>query len=80
MTDIPATVARVERMVVCTPPSTEWVRPAMLYSANLAGADETCSLDGMQALTVVAYVALPDLAPVDMIVSAGNKYVTEAER
>jgi len=52
----------------------------MLYSANLAGADETCSLDGMQALTVVAYVALPDLAPVDMIVSAGNKYVTEAER
>jgi sulfopropanediol 3-dehydrogenase len=78
MTVIPAKVAGVERVVVSTPPSGGRVPPAMLYSANLAGADEIYSLGGMQALAAMAYGALPDLAPVDMLVGAGNKYVTEA--
>lgn len=80
MTVIPAKVAGVERVVVCTPPSGGRVPPAMLYSARLAGADEIYALGGIQALAAMAYGSLPDLEPVDMLVGAGNKYVTEAKR
>jgi sulfopropanediol 3-dehydrogenase len=80
MTVIPAKVAGVERVVVCTPPAGGRVPPAMLYSANLAGADQIYALGGIQAMAAMAYGALPDLAPVDVLVGAGNPYVTEAKR
>jgi sulfopropanediol 3-dehydrogenase len=80
MTATVAKVAGVERVVMCTPPMGGRIPPAMLYSAKLAGADEIYAVGGMQALAAMAYGALPDLEPVDMLVGAGNKYVTEAKR
>jgi sulfopropanediol 3-dehydrogenase len=80
MSVIPAKVAGVERVVVCTPPTGGRVPPAMLYSTNLAGADEIYALGGTQALAAMAYGALPGLEPVDMLVGPGNQYVYEAKR
>ena len=77
---VPAKVASVERVVVCTPPANGRVPPALLYSAHMAGADEIYALGGIQAVAAMAYGALPDLEPVDMLVGPGNKYVVEAKR
>ena len=80
MTIIPAKVAGVRHVVVCTPPSGGSVPPAMLYAAHRAGADAIYAVGGMQALAAMAYGALAGLAPVDMLVGAGNRFVTEAKR
>ncbi len=80
MTIIPAKVAGVERVIMCTPPKDGRVPPAMLYSAHLAGVDEIYVLGGMQALAAMAYGGLSGLEPVDILVGAGNKYVMEAKR
>lgn len=80
MTIIPAKVAGVGRVVVCTPPAGGRVPPAMLYAAHQAGADAIYSVGGMQALGAMAYGALPGMDAVDMIVGAGNRFVTEAKR
>ena len=80
MSVIPAKVAGVERVIVCTPPSGGRVPPGTLYSIYLAGADEIYALGGTQALAAMAYGALPGLDPVDMLVGPGNQYVYEAKR
>ena len=80
MSVIPAKVAGVERVIVCTPPSGGRVPPGTLYSIHLAGADEIYALGGTQALAAMAYGALPGLDPVDMLVGPGNQYVYEAKR
>jgi sulfopropanediol 3-dehydrogenase len=77
---IPAKVAGVERVVVCTPPANGRVPPALLYSAHMAGADEIYAIGGVQAVAAMAYGGLPDLEPVAMLVGPGNKYVVEAKR
>jgi sulfopropanediol 3-dehydrogenase len=51
----------------------------MLYAMASSGADEIVCLGGVQALAALAF-GLGDLAPVDMIVGAGNAYVAEAKR
>jgi sulfopropanediol 3-dehydrogenase len=47
---------------------------------RLGGADEIHALGGVQAMAAMAFGALEDLAPVDMLVGAGNVYVAEAKR
>ena len=51
----------------------------MLYTADLCGADAIYSLGGVQAVAAMAF-GLEGEPPVDMIVGAGNAYVTEAKR
>jgi sulfopropanediol 3-dehydrogenase len=51
----------------------------MLYTADLCGADAVYSLGGVQAVAAMAF-GLEGEAPVDMIVGAGNAFVTEAKR
>ena len=80
MSIIPARVAGVERVVMSTPPMGGRVPPAVLYSADLAGADAIYSLGGVQALASMAYGLLPDLEPVDMLIGPGNAFVVEAKR
>lgn len=81
MSVVPARVAGVERVVVCTPPTRSGaVNPGLLYAATRAGADAVYALGGVQALGAMAYGVLPELEPVDMIVGPGNQYVVEAKR
>jgi sulfopropanediol 3-dehydrogenase len=80
MTVLVPKVAGVPRVVACSPPwRGQGIHPAMLYSMATSGADEILCLGGVQALAAVAF-GVGDLAPVDMIVGAGNAYVAEAKR
>lgn len=80
MTVLVPKVAGVERVLAATPPQGGGPgHPAMLHTAALSGADAIFSLGGVQAVAAMAY-GLEDEEPVDMIVGAGNAYVTEAKR
>src|SRR3954452_11909763 len=80
MTVLVPKVAGVETVLACSPPRGGGAgHPAMLYTADLCGADGVYSLGGVQAMAAMAF-GLEGEAPVDMIVGAGNAYVTEAKR
>jgi sulfopropanediol 3-dehydrogenase len=80
MTVLVPKVAGVGRVLACTAPQAEGPgHPAMLYTADLCGADAVFSLGGVQAVAAMAF-GLEGEEPVDMIVGAGNAYVTEAKR
>ncbi len=75
-----AKTAGVPTVTACTPPvSPERGNAAVLYAAHLAGVDRAFVIGGVQALAAMAF-GLLDGQPVDMLVGAGNAYVTEAKR
>ncbi len=56
MTVVPAVVAGVEEIVVCTPPQTDGTVPAaVLYAAKRAGATHVARSGGAQAVAAMAY-------------------------
>ena len=80
MTVLVPKVAGVDTVLACTPPRGGGPgHPAMLHTAQLCGADAVHSLGGVQAIAAMAF-GLEGHEPVDMIVGAGNAYVTEAKR
>ncbi|MEM6487599.1 MAG: histidinol dehydrogenase [Pseudomonadota bacterium] len=79
MNAIPATVAGVERLVMCTPTPDGQVNPLVLAAARLAGVDTVWRIGGAQAIAAMAYGAAP-IDPVDVIVGPGNAYVAAAKR
>ena len=74
MTTIPAQVAGVPRIVVCSP------KPARetLAAAHLAGVTEMYRTGGAQAVAALAY-GTETIRRVDKIVGPGNLYVTAAK-
>jgi sulfopropanediol 3-dehydrogenase len=75
-----AKAAGVPTVLACTPPTAEQGgHPAVLYAAYLSGVDRAFALGGVQALAAMAFGLLGD-QPADMLVGAGNAYVTEAKR
>jgi histidinol dehydrogenase/sulfopropanediol 3-dehydrogenase len=76
MTVIPAKVAGVEDIIVCTPPN---VHPAVLYAAHLSGATRIFRVGGAQAIAAMAF-GTESIPAVDKIVGPGNKFVNEAKR
>jgi histidinol dehydrogenase len=80
MTVVPAVVAGVEGVVVCTPPSPDGsIHPAVLYAAARAGATVVAKVGGAQAVAALAF-GTASIQAVDRIVGPGNVYVTEAKR
>jgi histidinol dehydrogenase len=78
MTVIPAQVARVERIVVISPPE---IDPGILAAADYLGITEVWQIGGAQAIAALAYgISEIALAPVDKIVGPGNIYVTLAKK
>jgi sulfopropanediol 3-dehydrogenase len=81
MTVLVAKTAGVEQVVGCAPPQREkGIHPAMLYAMHTSGADAVLCLGGVQALAAMTFGLIDGLAPVDMLVGAGNAYVAEAKR
>jgi sulfopropanediol 3-dehydrogenase len=81
MTILVAKVAGVSQVVGAAPPQRErGLHPAMLYAMHTSGADAVICLGGVQALAALAFGLIDGLAPVDMLVGAGNAYVAEAKR
>ena len=80
MTVLVPKVAGVDRVVACAPPwKGKGIHPAMLHAMATSGADEIVCLGGVQALASLAF-GIDEVAPVDMLVGAGNVYVAEAKR
>ena len=76
MTVIPARVAGVPEVVVCSPPP---IADGILAAAALAGVDEVYPIGGAQAVAALAY-GTESIRPVDVIVGPGNIWVAEAKR
>jgi histidinol dehydrogenase len=80
MTVVPAKVAGVEDVVVCTPPLPDGsISPAVLVAAGRAGAGRVVKAGGAHAVAALAY-GTASVPPVDRIVGPGNVYVTAAKR
>jgi sulfopropanediol 3-dehydrogenase len=80
MTTIVPAAAGVGRIVTCAPPyGGRGIDPAMLYAMHTGGADVVLCIGGAHGLAALAF-GIEDIAPVDMIVGAGNAYVAEAKR
>ena len=76
----PARVAGVDEVVLCVPPAPDGsVDDATLAAAAIAGVDEVYRVGGAQAVAAMAY-GTESIAPVDVIVGPGNRYVAEAKR
>jgi histidinol dehydrogenase len=79
MCAIPAKVAGVDRIILCSPPSPkERFNPHILVAAEIAGVDEIYCVGGAQAIAAMAY-GTQTLTPVEKIVGPGNIYVTAAK-
>lgn len=80
MSVIPAKVAGVERVIVCTPPNSDGkINPATLVAADVAGADEVYKAGGAQAIAAMAYGS-KTISNVEKIVGPGNVYVAAAKK
>jgi histidinol dehydrogenase len=80
MTAIPPKVAGVQAVVLCVPPGPDGRVPdEILAAAHLAGVDELYRVGGPQAIAAMAY-GTESIAPVDVIVGAGSRYVSLAKQ
>lgn len=77
---IPARVAGVGEIVLCSPPSSATGAPSavVLAAAALANADRVFALGGAGAIAALAY-GTETVPRVDRIVGPGNAYVAEAK-
>ncbi len=75
-----AKVAGVRHVIACSPTHGDrGVHPAILYAANLAGADTILHLGGVQGVAALVF-GLFTGHPADIIVGPGNRFVAEAKR
>ena len=79
MNVVPAKVADVQRVIVCTPPGEKGVPPALtLVAADICGVDAVYKVGGIQAIASMAF-STETIPKVDKIVGPGNMYVTAAK-
>ncbi len=80
MAAIPARVAGVGEIVVCTPPARTGTVPGpVLAAARLAGIRDVFKVGGAQAIAAMA-IGTATIPKVDKIVGPGNVYVNAAKR
>lgn len=80
MTVTTAKVAGCGHIAVCSPPRPGLgINPAIVYTADLCGADTILAIGGVQGIASMAF-GLFDLPPSDIIVGPGNQFVAEAKR
>ncbi|MFT5599066.1 MAG: sulfopropanediol 3-dehydrogenase [Urechidicola sp.] len=75
-----AKAAGVDHVIACSPPKPgEGVNPAIIYTANLCGADTILALGGVQGVAAMAF-GLFTGHEADILVGPGNRFVAEAKR
>lgn len=80
MNAIPALVAGVPRVAVCTPPRKDGtINPHILAAAHLLDIDEIYRVGGAWSIGAMAY-GTQSIDPVDVIAGPGNIYVATAKR
>ena len=77
---VPARLAGVEHIAVCSPPSRDGdLDPVVLAACRLAGVHAVYRMGGAHAIAALAY-GTESVPAVDVIVGPGNLYVQEAKR
>jgi histidinol dehydrogenase len=80
MTAIPARVAGVREIIVCSPPQADGeVSPLILAAAAIAGVDRVFRIGGVQAIGAMAY-GTATVPHVDKIYGPGNIFVVIAKQ
>jgi histidinol dehydrogenase len=80
MTSVPAVVAGVRKIAICTPPTADGsVDAATLVAARLAGVSTVYKCGGAQAVAAVAY-GTETIEPALKIVGPGSPWVVAAKR
>ncbi|EFL88739.1 histidinol dehydrogenase [Ahrensia sp. R2A130] len=80
MTATTARVAGVETVSVCSPPRPGvGVHPAIIYTADLCGADHIIAMGGVQGVAAMAF-GLFGMPEADVLAGPGNQFVAEAKR
>ena len=80
MNVVPAKVAGVERIIMCTPPSKEGsVNAGTLVAADIAGVTEVYKVGGAQAIAAMAF-GTASVPKVDKITGPGNIFVALAKK
>ena len=74
-----ASVAKVPRIVACTPPFNGQPNAAVVAAMHLGGAHEIYVIGGIQAIGAMA-IGTESIEPVHMLVGPGNAFVAEAKR
>ena len=88
MNVVPAQVAGVASLVVCSPPQKEFgglPHPTILAACAMLGVQEVYAVGGAQAIALLAYGdggagEVLAIDPVDMVTGPGNVYVAAAKR
>lgn len=75
MTAIPARVAGVREVILCTPSAS----PAVLAAAAIANVDRVFNIGGAQAIAAMSY-GTETIPQVDIVCGPGNIYVTLAKK
>ena len=79
MSIVTASVAKVPRIIACTPPYQGEPNAAVIAAMHLGGAHEIYVIGGIQAVGAMA-LGTESIDPVDMLVGPGNAFVAEAKR
>lgn len=80
MTVTTAKVAGCNHIVACSPPRAgEGIAPAIVFAANLCGADKILAMGGVQGVAAMTF-GLFGLPKADILVGPGNQFVAEAKR
>lgn len=80
MNAVPAVVAGVKELVICTPPGRDGrVNQSVLAAARLMGIDRVFRAGGAQAIAALTY-GTETIPRVDVVCGPGNAYVMEAKR
>lgn len=80
MNAVPAKIAGVEEVVMCTPPQKDGTpNPNIIAAAKIAGVDRIFLMGGAQAVAAMAY-GTQTVPKVDKIVGPGNIFVATAKK
>ena len=75
-----AKVAGVGHITACSPPrGAAGIDDALIFAADLCGADTIVAMGGVQAIAAMTF-GLLGLPPADILVGPGNQFVAEAKR
>ncbi len=74
-----ASVAKVPRIIACTPPFKGKPNPAVIAAMHMGGAHEIYVMGGIQAIGAMA-LGTETIDAVHMLVGPGNAFVAEAKR
>jgi histidinol dehydrogenase len=79
MSAVPARVAGVPEVIVCSPPRADgYPAPVVLAACEIAGVDRVFAVGGAGAIAAMAY-GTDTIPRVDKVVGPGNAYVAEAK-